>query len=79
MFRCIRTLKSKILFYCFTITVIVLALVISLCLVNFNVLVKLNKIQTVNHNLRISMDHIESSVSSVINIAYWSSVNSYIS
>jgi len=53
MFRCIRTLKSKILFYCFTITVIVLALVISLCLVNFNVLVKLNKIQTVNHNLCI--------------------------
>lgn len=79
IFRYIRTLKSKILFYSFSITVVILSLVIAICLTNFNVLVKLNKIQTVNHNLRISMDHIESSVSSVMNIAYWSSINSYIS
>jgi len=77
IFRYIRTLKSKILFYSFSITVVILSLVIAICLTNFNVLVKLNKIQTVNHNLRISMDHIESSVSSVMNIAYWSSINSY--
>lgn len=79
MFTYIRTLKSKILFYSFGITVVVLLLVIAICLTNFNTLVKLNKIQTINHNLRISMDHIESRVSSVMNIAYWSSVNSYIS
>jgi hypothetical protein len=36
VFRCKRTLKSKILFYCFSITVVILSLVIAICLTNFN-------------------------------------------
>lgn len=73
-----KTLKGKILFYCFSFTVILVFIIVSICLTTFEKLIKLNNIQTINYNLQIAMDNIQTNVSSVMNIAYWSSTNDYI-
>lgn len=74
-----KNLKGKILFYCFTFTVVLLFIIIMVCLTSFNNLAKLNNIQTISYNLNIAMDNIETNVCSVVNVAHWASVNDYIS
>ncbi|NMA82630.1 MAG: histidine kinase [Epulopiscium sp.] len=74
-----KSLKSKILFYCFAFTIIILFIMIFICLITFNNFAKLNTIQTTNYNLQIAMDNIDTNVSAVMNIAHWASTNNYVS
>lgn len=79
MINYFKSLKFKILFYCFSFATIILSMITAVLFFTFNTLLKSNNIQTTSYNLRIAMDNIENNVISVANVANWASVNTTIS